>query len=110
MPDFDMVMGWIDYLAENLDCSPYELFIEDKPKQEKILHRLLRDLSSCDSWENIHTDNLGNGSFALPGFDYAYRMTERPSATLLFEKAVVSEATFTYILTLGDGRHTQIPS
>lgn len=105
--DFDVVMGWIADLAEVLDCSPYELFIEDRAKQEKILRRLLQDLKACDSWENIRTDHLGNSSFALPGFDYAYRMTERPSATLLFEKTAGSEPL--YRLTLGDGRNALIP-
>lgn len=109
VPGFDTVIGWIALLADTLDCSPYELFIEDRAKQEKILRRLLQDLSSCDSWENIRTDHLGNGSFALPGFDYAYRMTENPSAALLFEKTAETETTFTYRLTLGDGRLAQIP-
>ena len=107
---FDMVMGWIQAMADALDCSPYELFIEDRSKQEKILHKLLQDLNGCDSWENIRTDDRGNGSFALPGFDYAWRMTERPSATLVFEKTENREGVFTYTLTLGDGRKDLIPS
>lgn len=100
---FGTVMGWVQSLADALDHSVYELFVEDLPKRRRILEKLLRDLASCDGWENIRLDRQGSGSFALPGFDYAYRMAERPSATLVFERTLAADA-FRYTLTLGDGR------
>lgn len=101
---FGTVMGWVQSLAEALDHSVYELFVEDIPKRRRILEKLLRDLASCDGWENIRLDQQGNGGFALPGFDYAYRMAERPSATLVFERTATAADAFRYTLTLGDGR------
>ncbi len=102
-------LGWLQVLAETLDCSVYELFIEDVPKRRRILEKLLRDLEPCDSWANIRLEEHGNGSFSLPGFDYAYRMAEQPSATLLFERAALAGHGFRYTLTLGDGRRAVGP-
>lgn len=96
------VLGWLQTLAEVVGCSVYELMIDDGPKRQRIVCKLLRDLESCDSWEDIRMDGQP-GSFSLPGFDYAYRMTEQPSATLLFEKTAAAGGTFRYTLTLGDG-------
>ena len=97
-------LDWLQTISEALECSVYELFVDDRPRRERILTRLLRDLEPCDSWEIRPMDSKGNGSFALPGFDYAYRMSEQPSATLLFEKTVPSEGTIRYRLTLTDGK------
>ena len=104
-------MGWIEALAELLDCSAYELFVDDPARRNRIVTKVLQELETCDSWENIRMDDQGSGSFTLPGFDYAWRMTEQPSATLLFEKTA-EEGSFHYTLTLGDGRRDMglIPS
>ena len=108
---FSTVLDWLETLAEVLGCGVYELLIDDAPKRRRIVEKLLRDLESCDSWENIHTDGQGGGSFALPGFDYAYRMSQQPSATLLFEKTAAAGDVFRYTLTLGDGQRSDlIPS
>ncbi len=98
----DTVLGWLQSVAELLGCGAYDLLIDDGPKRRRIVEKLLRDLESCDSWENIRVDGQG-GSFALPGFDYAYRMSDQPSATLLFEKTALGGDDFRYTLTLGDG-------
>lgn len=99
---FDTVLSWLRVLSETVGHSVYELFLDDAPKRRRILNKLLEDLADCDGWEKVRMDGQG-GSFALPGFDYAYRMAEQPSATLVFEKTALAEHTFRYTLTLGDG-------
>lgn len=81
------VMDCLQEICQALDCGAYELFIEDREKQQRVIRRLLEALSSCLSWENVTLDKAGNGGFVLPGADYALRMAERPTATLIFERA-----------------------
>lgn len=99
---FQTVLGWLQTLTEGLGCGVYDLFIDDEPKRRRIVEKLLGDLASCDTWEDICVEGQ-SGSFALHGFDYAYRMSEKPSATLLFEKTPLGGDAFRYSLTLGDG-------
>lgn len=105
----DAAMDWISQLAEALDCSAYELFLDDSSKRRKLLCRMLQKLSDCPCFENFQSTPQGE-SFVLPGFDYVFGMTERPSATLFFEKS--TQPRLTYTLSASDGRRSMglIPS
>lgn len=105
----DSALEWVQILADELGCSVYELFIEDRSKHRKQLARLLQELTDCDGWDNIQTARDGGGSFVLPGFDYAFRMSERPAAALVFEKTAVGHGGFRYTLTLGAAAHPMDP-
>lgn len=87
-PDDGMPLDWtMDLLAEVcelLGCGAYELFVEDREKQSRIIRGLLEALSQCRGWAEITADEKGNGSFLLPGADYVCRMSETPSADLIF--------------------------
>lgn len=96
-------MDWISQLADALDCSPYELLLDDTAKRRKLLCRMLQKLSDCPCFEDFHATPRGE-SFVLPGFDYVFGMTEQPSATLFFEKT--TQPGLTYTLSAGDGRRS----
>lgn len=97
---FHDAMACLQALADLLKCGVSQLFSGDTAEHRPVLERLLHDLQPCDAWEDIHTDDRGCGSFALPGFDYACRMSQRPRATLHFSKEASSDG-FRYTLTLG---------
>lgn len=105
----DTAMDWIAQLADVLDCSVYELFLEDNAKRKKLLSRMLQKLSDCPCFEDFQTTPQG-ASFVLPGFDYMFGMTEQPSATLFFEKS--THPRLSYTLSASDGRRSMglIPS
>lgn len=100
----DVALNWIGELAEALDCSVYELMIDDEPKRRKIVYQLLANLKRDDvgCWEDIRIEPDGNASFALPHFDYFYRMTDQPSAnvSLVFRKISPSGGACRYRLTI----------
>lgn len=99
--DLDGAMGWIQALSDGLGCSPYELFLDDRAKRRRLVEQLLAGLTSCTGWENVRE----NG-FALPGFDYAWRMSDRPQATLIFE---VGEQGYVLALAGPSGPNQPIP-
>ena len=94
----DAAMVWLQVLADALGCGVYELFVEDRAKGQRIVTALLDALSNCDDWDDLRAEG-NSGSFTLPGFDYAWRMSERPTATLRFEKKAEDNGVF-YILSL----------
>lgn len=90
-PDDGMPLDWtmdlLTEVCELLGCGAYELFVEEREKQSRIIRGLLEDLSQCRSWEEVTADEKGNGSFLLPGADYVCRMSETPSANLIFRRS-----------------------
>ena len=103
---FDLVLSWCDSIADTLECSVYELFIDDPEKQKKIISRLLYQLrqDGVDCWTDISIENNGSAAFSLPNFDVYHHMTENSSAeiTLVFQKEVLSCGSCRYRLMLGD--------
>lgn len=77
-------MLWLDRIAALTERSHYEFLLNDEDKQEVILRHLLRDISSCDAWSDFEVTEQG-ASFALHGFDYAIRMSDQPSVSLIFD-------------------------
>lgn len=103
---FDAVMNWCGELAEALDCGVYEFFIDDKSRQQRIVHSLLDNLKrdSRIQWEDIHIDDSGSASFTLPYFDSYYRMTKQPVSdiSLVFQKETETDGRILYRLMVGD--------
>lgn len=104
--DLDGAMGWVQALADGLGCGAYELFLDDAAKRRRIVEKLLAGLTTCDSWDNIRQDERGGG-FALPGFDYAWRMASKPRATLIFDR---QEGEYTLALAAPANPGDPIPS
>ena len=103
---FDAVMDWCGELAKMLECGVYEFFIEDKSKQQRIVHGLLENLKrdSRIQWEDINIDDSGSASFTLSHFDSYYQMTDQTETdvSLVFQKEVKPDRINRYRLMIGD--------
>lgn len=110
MPKLENSIVFLALLAEKLECSIQEFFIDDKERNKKFVYRLINEIkqNKSDYWFDIVDIADDYAEFSISQFDLYYRMAKysKPFVymDLTFEKNVFDNGTIDYSLYFGMNR------
>ncbi len=111
MSKLDLTVIFLSMVAEKLDCSVFEFFIDDIKRRTKFVYSLIDYLRENEpialACNDGGVDGDGTAFFSIIAFDYYYGMTDKirsclGSMSLEFYKNVFENGEVDYAILFGD--------
>lgn len=110
VPKVEAALIFLQMVADKMECSVYEFFIEDEKYRQRCVYNLIRDIKALEySFSEFNMDIQEDGSafFSISRYDFLSEMTNefsKPTTedmSLDFVKEVYEDGTVNYVVSFG---------